>query len=954
MKKIIKEIPDNIRYLSEWEDFYSLPQQEHYILSKEICGCGATEAFIKSKVPLIVVMPRKHLLFNKYSQHTNDNVFLYRFLDQRQYFSDKTPTSEELKEYDRLFINYVNNGGNTILATYDALSKIVKLLHREGVDHNIFKVVVDEFQQIIGDAPFKSSIEHQFYEALKKFKSVVYVSATPFLDEYLEMTEQFRDLPVIQLKWPAKSVKRADVRSFKLNKSITEKCCEIIRNYQSGDTPYCVVGNKRVESHEAVFFLNDVKTIINVIKKARLVPEEVNILCAPRKENYDRINSLNKGRTDEQTKFSKGDIPGKGDQHKMFTFCTSTVYIGSDFYSTNAYTFIFANPNVESLTIDVSTDLQQIIGRQRLEENPFRNKADLYYFLKKPLVTKEEMETKIKAKQTETVKHIENYENAKHKDSQLKSIEALISQGHSDQYCCISEDERGNKTIVENSLIPIAEKRAWDIANTIYTGDFSLFKALEKSVNIIREVDTTNPEVKKVFEEWNKDCQFKRRAMLYCDLKDSKNDLLSMCNFIPKHFHDYHEALGRKGMEVLNWRADYIREALAPIPDDLFPYEQIATMLKAKFREGCEYTKEEIKQELLAIYSKLNIRGKPSALEIQQFFTIKESSKRIDRRKVATIRVISHWRKRISLFQTIASVKKPIESVIIDEVLDMIKTGGRFNLKKRVAELRSTVDKESFDEKKSRLPVATWNGMFDYRDASGCSCYSSFTALDFDHVEDVEDLQKWLRTFPCVYAYFKSPSGHGIKAIILHDNLRSGLHRDLYEQLLSLFRHREPDPSTSDLGRGNYISYDPDLWINHTVTPYHYEPSPDPITKDSVRTQLVIRSDIGDEMIEDIDDPIVQFLNYLNQTVLSDESIINMLNSRWNQATLARGRNNSALSYAGVLCKAGVEKNKAREFIATLIPDLPKPELTKAVNYAYEHNNFGSHRRCYLKHRTPR
>jgi len=32
-----------------------------------------------------------------------------------------------------------------------------------------------------------------------------------------------------------------------------------------------------------------------------------------------------------------GDIPQRGEPHKMFTFCTSTVYIGADFYSTNAY-----------------------------------------------------------------------------------------------------------------------------------------------------------------------------------------------------------------------------------------------------------------------------------------------------------------------------------------------------------------------------------------------------------------------------------------------------------------------------------------------------------------------------------------------------------------------------------------------------------------------------------------
>ena len=107
MKTIIKEIPEGIRYLSDWDGFNHLPKHEHYILAKEICGCGATEAFIKSNEPLIIAMPRKHLLFNKYSQHIGENIFLYRFLNQKQYFSDKTPTKADLELFDRLFIEYI-------------------------------------------------------------------------------------------------------------------------------------------------------------------------------------------------------------------------------------------------------------------------------------------------------------------------------------------------------------------------------------------------------------------------------------------------------------------------------------------------------------------------------------------------------------------------------------------------------------------------------------------------------------------------------------------------------------------------------------------------------------------------------------------------------------------------------------------------------------------------------
>lgn len=80
----------------------------------------------------------------------------------------------------------------------------------------------------------------------------------------------------------------------------------------------------------------------------------------------------------------------------MFTFCTSTVYIGADFYSTNAYSYIFANPRISSMTVDVSVDLQQIIGRQRLEENPFRNSATLYFNTRESRVDRQALEEAVR------------------------------------------------------------------------------------------------------------------------------------------------------------------------------------------------------------------------------------------------------------------------------------------------------------------------------------------------------------------------------------------------------------------------------------------------------------------------------------------------------------------------------------------------------------------------------
>lgn len=73
-----------------------------------------------------------------------------------------------------------------------------------------------------------------------------------------------------------------------------------------------------------------------------------------------------------------------------------------------------------------------------------------------------------------------------------------------------------------------------------------------------------------------------------------------------------------------------------------------------------------------------------------------------------------------------------------------------------------------------------------------------------------------------------------------------------------------------------------------------------------------------------------------------------MLRKKWTQQFLERGRNNTAFTYAGILCKAGIEQSKALNFIIAVIPDLSQREVVRADKYAYKHNIFSSHRRTYL------
>lgn len=945
MKKITLNVPDGIKYLSEWKELWNLlPMNQHYILNKRICGCGATEAYIGSDRKVILASPRKQLLYNKYSQHLSDNLHLYRYQGNREkYFESKSYSEKDIFAFNDELGKYIKSGGKKILTTYDSLRKIKEVLVADEENLDKWTVVVDEFQAMFYDCQFKPTTEYEFGQILGAFNTVVYLSATPFLESYLDMTRQFKDMTFYELLWPESMMQIPKVEVIKSKKSVFKLCSELIGKYREGKGNSTVVDGKEFVAKEAVFYINDVSIIKNIIKKNSLKADEVNIICSSKSENIKKLNELSR---EVGEKFMIGDIPGKGEPHKMFTFCTSTVYIGADFYSTNAYSYIFANPLVKSMTVDVSVDLQQIIGRQRLDTNPFRNTATLYFNTRKSKVTEEELENSIKEKKDKTKKQIDNFNAVPNKDEQLQMMENTIrQQGHKEHYCCIIKDADNNVRIVENEILEISERRAWEVTNRIYNNDFSMYRALRVGAVVTNSSGSDDPEVQRIFKEWNLDNQFPRKARLYCDLYDNFPELLEDCTFIEGKYKKYHDALGKEGFEALCWREDYIRQAIEPTPFDKLPKDQIAVKLIDALKTDKTYTKSEVKDLLQGIYKELNIAGKPSASDISEYLTCEDRTVRMKGKLIATFKVTSHFRTKISLFNRITDINHP-EEYDIDKVLDIIKTGSYYHVAGKVDAVRKAKTKEEKEKAKMKLPAVTWNGTFKTKNRSDLIHYSSFTALDFDHIqpEKMDGFGKWLQSFQCVYAYYITPSGKGYKAIILHDNYEPLYHYDLYNQLLKLFDCPEIDKSTTDLARGNFLSYDPNLWKNPNPEPFHFVPSTsEPVIPETV-TETIIRDEAGNEILMEDGSYVANFLNRLIREVVSDDSIIRILGSIWTGKSLANGRNNTAMSYAGVLCKAGVEKDRAKSFIEELIPDF---DITEIIEYAYSHNTFGCERRKY-------
>ena len=650
-------VPRGIRFISELGTdfrFYKLPVK--CIINKQLPGCGFTEYCLRGPENVILCSPRKMLLKNKKDQHGRDVYLVINELEKEAEVDkdlskvDKTRSQvfmEKLDEmvngkdtvYNRLMNEikdylserkYLGDKPCKILVTYDSYRIVKDILESLGIFQS-FYTIIDEFQTILHDSKFKSNTELDFLYHLHQSHSALFVSATPMLEEYLNMLDEFDGLPYINMDWGKEDSTRVLKPSLKVltMKSVGTKLPEIIDSYKSGNFESAIrmVNGypTRVISDEAVFYVNSVNHITSIIKKCDLQPEEVNILCSDTPENLKRIQKkLGK-------RFTIGEVPLKGVKPKMFTFCTRTVYLGADFYSTCARSFIFSDSNIDSLAVDISEDLPQILGRQRLFENPWKNEAIFYYrstcdYRK---VSQEEFDREIERKKKATNDLLLSYNSTPEK-ARLTVAERYQTlartQNYKDDYIAVNEHQSGTLIPVLNNLVLVNEIRAFRIQQIDYKDRFTVFSTIYSTLS---PDDIINQEVSRFLEQYQKFGTFKSKLKYLCEC--SFND--TMTNIILDQIgeHDniksYYLALGPQKLRALKYDRYYIEKELGVVT---FSQELLESNIYSEFKVGDKITLSDIKSRLEVLYKSINYDATPKAKDLENYFNVKESSARVE------------------------------------------------------------------------------------------------------------------------------------------------------------------------------------------------------------------------------------------------------------------------------------------------------------------------------------
>ena len=664
MKREKIEVPNGIRFLSDWDWFNFSKFPNKCIINKQIPGCGFTEYCIRSNENIILCSPRKMLLKNKWDQHKDEVYLVVNEFDKdpnidKDISKDQKDIGEINEKKDNIELELENKRKKEIfsrlyeeldqyrgycatmgfkpmkiLVTYDSYHLVVDILNRMGI-FDKFYTVIDEFQSILHDSRFKSDTELGFLNILKQYShSALFVSATPMMDEYLEMLTDFKDLPYFELDWYTLDNSRVIRPSLKplTMKSVGTKAEEIISKYLQEDFEKIVVirdGNPiEIVSNEAVFYVNSVNHIISIIKKCGLTPEQCNILCADTEDNRKKIKrKLGK-------MFEIGKVPLKYEKSKMFTFCTRTVYLGADFYSTCARSFIFSDSNSDCLAVDIEEDLPQILGRQRLFENPWKNSANFYYKVtadyKKMSI--EDFQNIIKSKQKVTDSLLKAYNSGdnsvRHDLANTYQILAK-TRNYRDNYVAvnkiINDDQTGDVILkpVINELVLINEIRAFKIQQIDYADRFTVFSTVHDKLT---KDDIINQEAYEFMQKYNDLTEARKKLILLCEsslngsLSKEAVDVVLAQISDSDYIKSYYLALGPSKLKSLGYIRANIEKALGIVT---FSQDLLLDSIYSDFKEGEKYTLANLKNKLGSIYSNINYSASPKANDIERWFEIK-------------------------------------------------------------------------------------------------------------------------------------------------------------------------------------------------------------------------------------------------------------------------------------------------------------------------------------------
>lgn len=181
----------------------------------------------------------------------------------------------------------------------------------------------------------------------------------------------------------------------------------------------------------------------------------------------------------------------------------------------------------------------------------------------------------------------------------------------------------------------------------------------------------------------------------------------------------------------------------------------------------------------------------------------------------------------------------PLGNKTVVDVMTEIKNGQYKTMIERICKAMDEGNLDSADRIKKQLPFVTATANYKERRLPwGIMCYNRIITIDIDHLEEdqIERVRKAIEACPHTLACFLSPRRKGLKVLIYLDTPEvrkliikieelstiryrelEMFHEKLYEMcriMVETIADVEVDASGKDIGRGFYVSHDPNAYLN--------------------------------------------------------------------------------------------------------------------------------------------
>ena len=338
-------------------------------------------------------------------------------------------------------------------------------------------------------------------------------------------------------------------------------------------------------------------------------PADVSVICANTTDNEASLKEAN-------PKLSiMTSLPKRGESHTTWTFCTRTCFAGVDFYSSCASTFVVANYNVSSLSLDIASDIPQIIGRQRVKTNKFRERIHIYYTNNVRVVDDNAFDDYMTQKEEESLKQIRLWEVAVKGglgETALQNLKDRI-QEHPDQlfvntlkgYPEIDKllmlDEVYSHDILKNHS-------QWFIVSGNGGGNGIYNQPIQQLMGTLKQAYGPDDKLKEV-------CKVADR---YPEPREEMNQMLWAEGYDDTAYYINNLPISRiTALGYNSTRMDQEIEAMQKGP-------HIEAIITVRFQVGQKYTREEIKSALQEIYTNAGIKKSAKATDLQDYYKCTE------------------------------------------------------------------------------------------------------------------------------------------------------------------------------------------------------------------------------------------------------------------------------------------------------------------------------------------